>query len=336
MSNILDELPDITAEGLENLENQITKQKEFVKKDEKTAFNVKNYLDTKLENGQTKKEITIRLLPIENNQPFKVVYMHTLKVPKKISESGWKSYMCLEKTEGIDKEKYGNKCPFCDMNREAYKKSLEAQTQAEKEEYQKISLKNKAQLTYISKLIERGKESDGPKFWKFNDSPKKKDGIFDKIKRLKDTREKEAIENGVPFNFFSCKNGKDLVLIIEKSESKDSKQGASQLITSYQILDKGIPTPLSKDVELAKEWLLDEKKWYDVFVPKPYDYLKLIFDEKIPYFDKSQNKWVSDEQYRSNMEDQYLANELKKNEDESKFQGTTVVNNGNLIEDLPF
>lgn len=335
MSSTLEELPDITSEGLENLETQITKQKDFNKKEDKPAFDVKNYLNTRLSDGQTKKEMSIRLLPIENNQPFKIVYMHTVAVPKEIASGGWKSYICLEKTEGIDSEKYGTKCPFCEMNREAYKKSLAAETKAEKDEYQRISLSNKAQLTYISKLIERGNESDGPKFWKFNDSPKKRDGIFDKIKRLKDTREKEAIEAGQELNFFSCKNGKDLVLIIEKSESNDSSKNAVQLVTSYQILDKGFCTPLSKDVEQAKKWLLDSKKWSDVFVPKTYDYLKLILDNKIPYFSKEMNKWISKDEYLDKKDEISHSNVAKNNSDEAKFLDNTNTNDS-INEDLPF
>ena len=49
---------------------------------------------------------------------------------------------------------------------------------------------------------------------------------------------------------------------------------------------------MSEDIELRNKWVNDEKVWSDVFVAKPYDYLKLILDGEIPWFDNKINKWV--------------------------------------------
>ena len=54
----------------------------------------------------------------------------------------------------------------------------------------------------------------------------------------------------------------------------------------------GRPKPLSEDIELRNKWVNDEKVWSDVFVAKSYDYLKLILDGEIPWFDNKNNKWV--------------------------------------------
>ena len=54
-----------------------------------------------------------------------------------------------------------------------------------------------------------------------------------------------------------------------------------------------------------EKWVNDDKKWSDVFVAKPYEYLSIIIDGDIPYFDKIQNKWVvkQNEDYSTKVED---------------------------------
>ena len=90
-------------------------------------FDAKNYLDTRLKKGELKKEIKIRLLPNPNEpgySPFIKVQTHTLsKLPEAISKSGFKSYICLENSN-VDAEKFGKKCPFCELRRTAYNESV--------------------------------------------------------------------------------------------------------------------------------------------------------------------------------------------------------------------
>ena len=84
------------------------------------TFNEKNYLNVRLDekSGETQKTLTIRLLPmdLETGNPFVKVHMHNVHVPKEVSKSGYKSYICLSKNKDIDHETYGNKCPFCELN----------------------------------------------------------------------------------------------------------------------------------------------------------------------------------------------------------------------------
>ena len=57
---------------------------------QQSVFDAKNYLNVKLENGETSKTLKIRLLPFpDTKSPFLHVHMHTLKVPLEISKSGW-------------------------------------------------------------------------------------------------------------------------------------------------------------------------------------------------------------------------------------------------------
>ena len=259
-------------------------------KNKEKVFDEKTYLNIRLSDNQTTKELKFRLLPIdgESNTPFKKIHVHTVKVPKEVSPSGWKSYICIEKTEGIDRDIYGSKCPFCEMNREAYKKFSEATEPAIKERWKKISLENIPKEACIVRGIERGAEEDGPKFWKFNIRKDKTDPKG-QIMELYKTRLEESREEGLEDeNILDINTGKDLKITI--SLASDNNQGENR--TSVKIVDYGKNKPLSTDVNQMLEWLNDSKKWSDVFTIKPYDYLSVILEGEIPFFDKTMNKWV--------------------------------------------
>lgn len=259
-------------------------------KNKEKVFDEKNYLNIRLSDNQTTKELKFRLLPIdgESNTPFKKIHVHTVKVPKEVSPSGWKSYICIEKTEGIDRNIYGSKCPFCEMNREAYKKFSEATEPTIKERWKKISLDNIPKEACIVRGIERGAEEDGPKFWKFNIRKDKTDPKG-QIMELYKTRLEESREEGLEDeNILDINTGKDLKITI--SLASDNNQGENR--TSVKIVDYGKNKPLSTDVNQMLEWVNDSKKWSDVFTIKPYDYLSVILEGEIPFYDKTLNKWV--------------------------------------------
>ena len=259
-------------------------------KNKEKVFDEKNYLNIRLSDNQTTKELKFRLLPIdgESNTPFKKIHVHTVKVPKEVSPSGWKSYICIEKTEGIDRNIYGSKCPFCEMNREAYKKFSEATEPTIKERWKKISLDNIPKEACIVRGIERGAEEDGPKFWKFNIRKDKTDPKG-QIMELYKTRLEESREEGLEDeNILDINTGKDLKITI--SLASDNNQGENR--TSVKIVDYGKNKPLSTDVNQMFEWVNDSNKWSDVFTIKPYDYLSVILEGEIPFYDKTLNKWV--------------------------------------------
>lgn len=282
---------NITIEALEAEENKQVK----TLKQEASIFNEKNYLNTRLdsEKGELSKDIKIRLLPIDgkSNTPFKTIHIHSVRVPKEISKSGYKNYICLEKTEGIDKEKYGNKCPFCELNRLAYKKSTETTDVTEKSMYQKTSLANLAREACIVRCIERGAEEDGPKFWKFNIKQDKTDPK-NVILKLYKTRLEEGREDGVEENILDIYNGRDLQVTIKQSESEHTNSKAPAK-TGISIIDCGRNKPLASSQEQIDEWVNDKKMWYDVFAIKPYEYLSIIINGEIPWFDRESGKWIS-------------------------------------------
>lgn len=300
---------------------------------EKT-FDEKNYLNIRLSDKESSKELKIRLLPIDSDSqtPFKKIFTHTVKVPKEISSSGWKSYICIEKTDGINKDVYGDKCPFCELNKEAYKKFIEETEPLLKEQWKKISLDNMAKESCIVRCIERGAEDDGPKFWKFNtrkDKTDPKGQIMELYKtRLEESREEEGIEE----NILDINTGKDLKVTI--SLAADNGMGQSR--TSVKVVDYGKNKPLSTDENLMYKWINDDKKWQDVFTIKPYDYLSVIIEGEIPFYDKTINKWVK----KANKDEYDTINDINTNIDKNEFgdvniESMPVVNDGK-DEELPF
>ena len=251
------------------------------------TFDEKNYLNVRLDeaNGETQKTLTIRLLPmdLETGNPFVKVHMHNVRVPKEVSKSGYKSYICLAKNKDIDHEKYGTKCPFCELNQHAYQESVKEPDPIKKKNFQDISIANKSNEAVIVRCIERGKEDEGVKFWKFNIRRDKTDP-YNAIINLYNMRKEEGERAGQVLNILDIYNGRDLNVTITEGNA------------APQILDASLSTPLSRDEEQMKKWIYDEKKWQDVFSTKPYEYLSLISQMKIPWYDRERGKWVDKEE----------------------------------------
>ena len=270
MGNLID-LPGINVEDF-TINSSSSSNK-------KNNFSLQNYLNVRLDKGEKKKTLTIRILPmnLETGNPFVLVHMHNVKVPKEVSPSGWKSYVCLKKNRDIDHEKYGERCPFCDLNSSAYEKSTQVTDQIEKEAWQKISIQNKSNEAVIVRCIERGKEDEGVKFWKFN-LRKDESDPYHSIMALYNERK----ENGE--NIFDYNKGRDLKVTITEGNAAP-------------IIIDGKQCPLSDNYEQAEAWIRDPKKWQEVFVAKPYEYLKLVSEMKYPWFDNEKKIWVDKAEY---------------------------------------
>ena len=280
MGNIVN-LPNITPDSIVVIDNNGA-DNNFKNK----TFNEKNYLNVRLENGEKEKTLTIRLLPmdLETGNPFVKVHMHNVKVPKEVSPSGYKSYLCLAKNKDIDHDTYGYKCPFCELNQNAYQESLKETNEIEKKNFQEISLANKSREAVIVRCIERGKEDEGVKFWKFSLRSDEKDP-YHTIINLYNKRKEEAEKKGKVENILDIYNGYDL----------DVTFTAGKPVPPPTIIDAKESSPLSQDPELMKKWIYDEKKWQDVFSTKPYEYLSLISEMKVPWYDREAKKWIDKE-----------------------------------------
>lgn len=282
MGNLIT-LPNISLDSVVN-ENEEPKPK-------KDGFDVKNYLNVRLAEGEDEKTLTIRLLPmdLETGSPFAKIHVHNVKVPQEMVKPGekpYKTYICLNKTEGIDHERFGTKCPFCEMNYAAYLESTKETDPVKKKALVDASLAFKSQEAVIVRCIERGKENEGVKFWKFNIRVKDKLDPYNQILKLAKMREESAKKKGEVNNILDIYDGRDLNVTITSSEK-----------SAPTIVDDSDRSPLSKDEELMKKWIFDTKKWQEVFTCKPYEYLNLVAQMRIPWFDKQKGMWVDKEEY---------------------------------------
>ena len=282
MGNLVN-LPNISFDSL-----VIEGQKPVEKKT--GAFDAKNYLNTRLGDGEKEKTITIRLLPmdLQTGNPFVLVHTHNVQVPKTMVKPGdkpYKSYICLAKSADINHEKLGNKCPFCELNREAYNQSTQTTDPQQIENLRKISLANLSREAVICRCIERGKEDEGVKFWKFNLRADKTDP-YNQIYKLASMRKEEAERKGKVNNILDIYEGRDLNVTF-------TAEGTS----APTIVDDSDRSPLSTDEEQMKAWIYDEKKWQDVFTCKPYEYLSLVAQMKTPWFDKANGIWIDKDEY---------------------------------------
>lgn len=244
----------------------------------KTEFNPKNYLQARLLPGETEKTIAIRLLPfsMEETNPFKKVYIHTVKVNKELSPGGWKTFICPTNNE------MGDSCPFCEVSSKAREMRFNSMSEVEKKKYGDIEFMNKAKAAYIVRVIERGHEEDGVKFWLFNDNKQGK-GVYDQIIKIQTRRSEKAALRGEKCNIFDVNEGKDLILTISKDTNGK---------TVIMVVDDDEKTPLTNDFELGNSWINDPKQWTDIYTVKPYDYMMIVVQGGIPVWDKEQNKYV--------------------------------------------
>lgn len=281
-------LPNISSQSIDEEYNGSS---EYENEESKTAFDEKNYLNVRLGKNDKEKEIRIRLLPMDltTGNPFIHITTHSIPVPKEMVKEGqkaYKSYMCLDKRKNplIDHEVYGNECPICKRNHEEFDKFQNETDPVKKDEYKKSSLSFKAKDSIIIRCIERGKEEEGVKFWKFNlkyDNTDPYHQILDLVKQ----RERESYEaTGVKKNILDIHSGRDLIIKITKGNTENQ--------TAVKVTDHGFDTALSNSEDQMKEWIFDAKKWQDVFTTKPYDYLQLVLDGKMPWYDRESKSWV--------------------------------------------
>lgn len=297
-------MSNVTVEAIMAQNESVNTKKNF----KKVNFSETNYLNCRLTKNEMTKTLKIRLLPFfpEGGSPFHMIHTHTLKVPKKIAESGFKSYVCLRNTKDIDSS-LGDKCPICEIHDEANKLLRQAETEADKKRYSDLEYQTRCKNTWVVRCIERGHEDEGVKFWKFNVS-QKKDGVYDKLFNLFKERKEESGEE--EYNIFDLENGKDLIITLSKDNNNK---------VAINIVDAGRESPLSKDPELAEKWINDDKKWNDVYVAKPYEYLKIVSTGGVPFFDKENKIWVSEEEILAAKEEETKNESITQKENLSQF-----------------
>jgi hypothetical protein len=151
-TNYNDDVSAILAQG------ESTK---FPKKEDQkftTSELLKKFFTPIVPKGQKDQTFKFRIVPNKGGgSPFAEVNFHYMKVNTK-----WAKLLCLEE--------HGKDCPLCDT----YQGLI---AQGDKEEAKKY----RASKFYIVRGVDRGKEDEGIKFWRFKHNFKGT-GDFDKIK----------------------------------------------------------------------------------------------------------------------------------------------------------
>lgn len=266
--------------------DEVTRQyaaEQTVPQKKKVNYDKNNYLNARLGRDEQSKTLTIRLLPFspEGGTPFQKVYAHVVRVNKEVAPSGWKTFICPTHN-AVDGAALGTACPFCDTATGARAKRFESTDEAMKRKYNEIEFNNRAKEMWLVRCIERGKEDEGVKFWLFSHS-KKKDGVYDKIMNIANLRSESAKKKGNIYSIFDLNNGMDLIVTLTRTA--DGK-------TNTQVLDEGMPSPLSQSAEEGMKWINDEKKWIDVYTVKNYDYMRIVAMGGVPYYDTNRGCYV--------------------------------------------
>jgi hypothetical protein len=153
----------------------------------------------------------------------------------------------------------------------------------------KEASKWKARKYYIAKGIDKGKEKDGVKFWRFKENYKN-NGVMDKLAPLMG----EYIDV-YGEDFADPEKGSNLSITMAENEWN----GKTYMAVS--ALSFRPPSKLHEDPIIMKQWLEDDTTWRDVFLPKKapgitsLQYLELAANNQNPYWDDTdpQNKrWV--------------------------------------------
>lgn len=225
------------------------------------------YFAVRLEEGVNDGEMTIRLMPPKEgvhpvikkgSTPFDEGYWHSIKVGNK-----WRKIYCRKHNDGEE-------CPLCTVADELWQSWKETGAKDDKE----LSGQYKAKKFYLTRLIQRGNEKDGIKFWRFPHNYKG-EGALDKIIPL-------FTKKG---DITDPREGRDLNIILGRDNKGYTK------ITSVLTEDAGLLVdPKSPE---AKEWMGDTTTWKDVYSAQPLDYVQLIADGEIPTWDKNLEKFVA-------------------------------------------
>ena len=260
---------------LDNILNQYEKNKTFSSSDYEKV-DLTKYFSDKLQQGQNSDEKTIRILPTKDgSSPFVEGYWHSMQIDGK-----WNKIYCNNYNDG-------ERCPLCEVE--------EALRLTGSDEDKKLSKQYKAKKFYIVKVIDREKESEGVKFYRFSHNYSN-DGVLDKIFPIFKKRG----------DITDPREGRDITLTIGRDQNKNSK------VTSIQAED---PSILTDDKEKAKSWFNDTSTWKDVYRPKDMSYLEIVAKQQKPIWDKEQKKFVSEDEFK-NRESVTLDDEIRISKEE--------------------
>lgn len=223
-------------------------QKNFEEKD------FSKYFNPRLEEGEKNGESAIRLMPTKDGaSPFEEGYFHVMQV-----NGQWRKLYCKKHNDG-------ERCPLCEVE--------DALKATGNEEDKKIAKTYKASKFYLTRVIDRSKEDDGIKIWRFRHNYKG-EGELDKMIPL-------FTKKG---NLSDAREGRDLILMLGRGDKNNTK------VTSIMAEDASI---LTNDKTKANVWVKDTLTWKDVYKASPTEYLEIIANGENPVWDKKLQKFVA-------------------------------------------
>ena len=250
------------AQSKNSVLDAILKQYESNKAKPRKEVDLTKYFTTMLPKGKLTDKKKFRIIPTEPGQsPFVEVWFHNVQI-----NGEWKKLYCPEKNAG-------DPCPFCEVASELEKSGSK--------EDKDLAKTYKPKKFYIVKGIERGKEDEGVKFWRFPHNYKGA-GVFDKMIAV--FSEKGDISD--------AKEGRDLIINIGKDDRGNS-------VVSSIIHDDR--EPLGSEEQIS-EWTSDTMTWEDVFSKRDYDYLSKVARGENPY-EKKETPSVSSPKNQSEEEE---------------------------------
>lgn len=264
------------------------------------------YFTIALEKGVARGEKTIRLLPDPidpDASPFVEVYFHVFPVGGK-----------MRKLYDPDKNEQ-KPSPLSEIYRK-FKNSTDPATKEAAKKY-------RPRLFYIIRCIERGKEHEGVKFWRFPHDAKGA-GVFD---MMTDLFQKYG-------DIINPDTGLDLNIKLTKVKGKGN--------TEYTDITSILPNPtsvLSDDLNLKAQWLADKSTWESVYKKYDHDYLMLVAEDETPTWSEALNKWVAKgepDQTTSASTGEDMASAVNEN---SEVQAELPVSEEEIVvqpDDLPF
>lgn len=236
-----------------------TKKTTSFKTDLKKYFNPSGLL----EKGQQTGEVRVRILPPNDGgtSPFLMKKFHNMNI-----EGQWRKL--------YDPGQDGLPSPLNVKGKSLY--------EMDSKEDRREAAKYIANDFFICRIIQRGAEDHGPKFYRFRVSTDGTD-FFSLLKPW--------LQRGKnPFDPTSA--GCDVTLTL----TRVTKNNKSYVKVSNVICED--PSPLHTDDVQAIQWIEDEMTWKNVYKVYPTDYLHIIALGGVPAWDKENKCYIDKEQLK--------------------------------------
>jgi hypothetical protein len=230
----------------------------------------KHYFNAYLSKDEKEKKMVIRILPwsAEDNNVYKSVKAHCVKVRNANGDKVWQTFMCPKN------EDPNANCPFCELASRAKKAMFESQDVAQREKYKQILKMNEAKPHILMRVVDRGDEASGVKFWISKDGYK---SPYEQIYNLRQGKMDDNVDILDPYT------GKDLRLILSRDDNN------KRVLT---VTDVDGRSPIFPTEEEMHKWVNDTTDYKQLFPIKSFDVLKIYAEGGYPIYSKELGKYA--------------------------------------------